>query len=94
MEDYRMEISLQQAEHIANYFLQNGYDVIYEDGCLVGNYLIHIGENNLKLGKVKLRKYIIILEKYLNEWCSTLEMILTDNERLFESFYDKFAEVN
>lgn len=86
MKDYRKEISSRQADVIVNYFIENGYDVAYDDGTLIGNYFIEVGENYLKLGRIKLRKYIIIVEKFLNEWSSTLEMILTDSEELFESY--------
>jgi len=93
MKDYRTKISSQQANSITSYFIENDYDVVCAEGSLIDNYLIKVGENNLKLGKVKLRKYIIIIGKYLNEWSSTLEMILTDNEEMFESFHDKLTEV-
>lgn len=87
MKDIRMMISHQQAENIVNSLIKMGYDVEILEGCLNNNYFCEVGENNLKLGRKKLRKYLIITEKYINEWSNGLEMLLTDNQ---EKYYDTF----
>ena len=85
MKDIRMMIPYKQAENIVNSLIEMGYDVVILEGCLNNNYFCEVGENNLKLGKKKLRKYLIIVEKYINEWSSGLEMLLTDSQ---EKYYE------
>lgn len=91
MKDYRTEISSGCANNVVNYFIENGFNVEYKEGVLLDNYCIEVGENKLKFGKVKVRKYIIIVEKYLNEWSSSLEMILTDKKETYEQYYKEIA---
>lgn len=91
MKDYRTEISSGTADNIVNYFVQNGFDVVCKEGALLDNYCINVGENVLRIGKVKVRKYLIIVEKYMNEWSSSLEMILTDNIETYEQYYKKIT---
>ena len=79
-------IDLKGAENIANYFLDNGYDVEVSEGCMLDSYFIEVGENNLKIGRAKVRKYIMIIDEYVNEWTSRLKLIMTDD-------YNKFSEV-
>lgn len=86
MKDYTSQISQAQADKIINYFIDNDYSVEVAEGTLTDNYLVNVGTNNLKLGHVKIRKYIVIIGKYLNEWSSTLDLILTDNEKTFRDF--------
>ena len=83
MKDVRMTIQLQQAENIVNSLVEMGYNVEILEGSLNDNYFCEVGENNLKLGRKKLRKYLIIIEKYINEWSSGLEMLLTDNKKTY-----------
>lgn len=88
MKDYRIEISSNSANNIVKYFEFHGFNVECKEGVLLDNYCIEVGENNLKIGKVKVRKYIIIIEKYINEWSSSLEMILTDSKEIYERFWN------
>lgn len=85
MKDIRVMIPYQQAENIVNSLIGMGYNVGILEGCLNDNYFCEVGENNLKLGRKKLRRYLIIVEKYINEWSSGQEMLLTDNQ---EKYYD------
>ena len=85
MKDVKMMIPYKQAENIVNSLIKMGYDVEILEGSLKDNYFCEVGENNLKLGRKKLRKYLTITEKYINEWSSGLEMLLTDSQ---ETYYD------
>lgn len=51
------------------------------DGVLLDSYIIYDAEN-IQIGKIKPRKYIILREKYLNCWSSTIEMTMTDDENM------------
>lgn len=91
MKDYRTEISSGCANNVVNYFIENGFNVECREGALLDNYCIEVGENKLKIGKVKVRNYLIIVEKYLNEWSSSLEMILTDNKETYDRYYKEIT---
>lgn len=60
-------------------------DVDIFEGCLVDN-LVFYDTTNIKLGRVKPRKYIIIKEVYLNEWSSGIELTMTDNDDKVNEF--------
>lgn len=64
-------------------------EVGYYPGCLLDNYLLYNWDN---------KKYIIIQEKYVNCWTSTLIATKTDDEKLVDNFLkeqDKvFDEIN
>lgn len=61
----------------------------YYPGCLLDNYLLYNWDNE---------KYIIIQEKYVTTWTSTLIATETDDEKLVDNFLkeqDKvFDEIN
>ena len=89
MNDYQIQITETQANNIVDFFVSNGCnDIIIKEGCLQDNYCLDIGENNYKIGRIKIRKYLIITEKYLNEWSSYLELIMTDNENIYNKYYN------
>lgn len=92
MKDVRMTISLKSCDNIVQALQERNYDVECVEGSLLDNYFCEIGENTLKVGRWKLRKYMIILERYVNEWTSTLELILTDSEETYYSLYDKYMK--
>lgn len=52
-------------------------EVGYYPGCLLDNYLLYDWDNNT---------YIIIQEKYVNCWTSTLVATKTNNEKLADDF--------
>lgn len=86
MKDYTSKISQARADLIVNYLIDHEYPVECVEGALVDDYLVDVGENNLRLGNVKIRKYLIIIGEYLNEWSSALKLILTDDEEVFENY--------
>lgn len=67
--------------------------LMIEEGSLLDNYLF-INNGKLKLGKSKKKyKYIVVLEKYLNEWSSTWTLITTNNIERLEIFKDRIDEI-
>jgi len=92
MKDYKADINLKSVEQILKFANDNNHEVDMFDGCCLDNYIIY-SNSKIKIGKLKPRKYIILLEKYLNEWSSVTEMILTDNDLYVESLINQFELV-
>lgn len=88
MKDYRTIISSGIVENICD-ALADFLDE-YFVGCLQDNYFFSVGNNNLKLGRIKLRKYVMILEKGLNEWSSVNELYMTDSEKKYRELLDMY----
>lgn len=60
-------------------------DVIEKTGSLLDEYLIH--NDTITFGKSrKAYKYIIFKERYLNEWSSCIDLILTNDNKHIEYF--------
>lgn len=92
MKDVRMIIDLKSCDNIIQGLQERNYDVECVEGSLLDNYFCEVGENNLKLSRWKLRKYLIVLERFVNEWTSTLELILTDNAETYYNLYNSYTE--
>ena len=76
------EITLDQCQEL---ILNPDLDQVgYYPGCLLDNYLLCNWDNE---------KYIIIQEKYLNEWSSTLMATKTNDRKLVDDFFKKQEEV-
>lgn len=88
MKDYRMIISSDTVKNICT-VLADSLDDCFE-GCLQDSYFFNVGNNNMKWGRVKLRKYVMILEKGLNEWSSVNELYMTDSEKKYRELYDMY----
>lgn len=58
-------------------------------GSLLDNY-IFIGTDNIKVGRRKPRKFMIVEEKYVNCWTSSYRLIMTDSERTVEKYRKAF----
>ena len=61
--------------------------IYYEtvEGTLQDNYLF-FNDNIITFKGIRPRKYIIIEEKYLNEWSSELVMTMTDKDSKVDEF--------
>lgn len=99
MTDYKCKVSLEVADKIYSQLTQAGYDVKVFEGVLLDSYFCEIGENakfrfTLKRGgRVKLRKYLMIIQNVKNEWSSDLTLVLTDDKEEYENELKKFKEV-
>ena len=92
MKDVRMRITMENCNNIVNALQERNYDVECVPGGTLDNYFCEVGESNLKLSRWKLRKYLIVLERFVNEWASTLELILTDNAETYYNLYNSYME--
>lgn len=92
MKDVRMRITMETCDNIVNSLQERNYDVEYVPGGTLDNYFCEVGESNLKLSRWKLRKYLIVLERFVNTWTSTLELILTDNVETYYNLYNSYME--
>lgn len=72
----KKEITLEQCQKL---ILNPDFDQLgYYPGCLLDNYLLY----DWNAGT-----YIIIQEKYLNEWSSTLMATKTNDRKLVDDFF-------
>lgn len=83
--DYVTNIEMVVADKCIELAGELGIDYETYQGCLLDNHVIR-GAERIGFGRVKPRKFIMIKEKYLNEWSSVLEMTMTDNEKIVNEF--------
>ena len=74
MRDRILEVNQEMVNKLTN--ISGNYEKY--DGTLLDNYIFH-DTQNIRIGRSKPRAFILIKEKYLNEWNSTYEMVMTDN---------------
>lgn len=76
------EITLDQCQKL---ILSPDFDQLgYYPGCLLDNYLLYNWDNHT---------YIIIQEKYVNCWTSTLVATKTNDKKLVDDFFKVQDEV-
>ena len=80
MRDRILEVNQEMVNKLTN--ISGNYEKY--DGTLLDNYIFH-DTQNIRICRSKPRAFILIKEKYLNEWNSTYEMVMTDN---FEKVLD------
>ena len=85
MREFSQKITLEEADNIIGFFVENGYEIDTYTDALLDATFIHVGKNNLKIGRAKCREYLMILPVYLNEWSSELMLVMTDSKRKFET---------
>ena len=83
LKDYVKDINMESAVNLVNFAYDNHYEVTCYEGVLLDNYIIH-SDKTLKVGRAKPREYIILRERFVNEWTSKIEMTLTDNEKTLD----------
>lgn len=76
------EITLEQRQELI--LDPNLEEVGYYPGCLLDNYLLYDWDNHT---------YIIIKEKYVNCWTSTLIATKTNDKKLVDDFFKTQDEV-
>lgn len=93
MKTVSWKISMEQADALVASLFDNGFEPLCIPGSLQDNWICYIGENsNYKMGRYKLRKYILIREVYENTWSSGLELELTDDDSVFEAWIRHYEE--
>lgn len=76
------EITLEQCQELI--LNPDFYQLGYYPGCMMDNYLLYNCDTC---------KYILIQEKYLNDWSSNLIATKTDDEKLVDNFFKVQDEV-
>lgn len=83
MKRVEIDINLKQSNEIINGLANAGFcadEVI--PGALLDNIFFDLGPApGLKLGRKKLRQYVMLLEHYVNSWSSVTRFIMTDSEK-------------
>ena len=90
MKNYVKEISMETANKIIT--MATELNILFDgfDGTLLDNYIVYNdADTQIKFGRSKPRKYIIIEEFYKNCWTSGLRMTCTDDDKLADEFLDK-----
>ena len=79
-------ISSSYADALLKCLEENGFKYLTIPGVMQDNYICKIDNANYKLGRFKLRKYLLIREVYKNEWSSGLELVLTDDDSVYKAW--------
>ena len=87
--DFKEQISLKEFDNILGQACNFELDFDVYEGSLLDNATITNDEVK-KIGR-KTRKYLIMVEKYLNCWTSTIELIGTDNEQTYDKWVNRFG---
>ena len=90
MENYVKEISMETANKIIT--MATELNILFDgfDGTLLDNYIVYNdSDTQIKFGRSKPRKYIIIEEFYKNCWTSGLRMTCTDDDKLADEFLER-----
>lgn len=88
MKDVTMIIESETVDKFFEIFSDSWDDTFA--GCLLDNHFFDIGKNNYKIGRKKIRSYVVIREKYLNEWGSCYELYMTDSEKKYRELFDMY----
>ena len=90
MKDYKTEIN--NGEELAHKLTDLGYEPECVEGNLQDNYFFE-GMENIGFSRgAKPRKYVMIIEHYLNCWSSDHMLILTDNQQTYEKLLSEYQE--
>ena len=90
MKNYVKEISMETADKVIT--MATELNILFDgfDGTLLDNYIVYNdSDTQIKFGRSKPRKYIIIEEFYKNCWTSGLRMTCTDNDKLADEFLER-----
>ena len=90
MKNYVKEISMETANKIIT--MATELNILFDgfDGTLLDNYIVYNdSDTQIKFGRSRPRKYIIIEEFYKNCWTSGLRMTCTDDDKLADEFLER-----
>ena len=102
-EDFVAEIDLQSVNNILNYAVESGCEINRYQGSLLDNYIVYDAEElifkisdsepyNKEYNLIKDKKYILLKEKFLNEWSSITEITFTNDEQKVIDFEKQFED--
>ena len=89
---YRKVLNIKTVDRLIEQLYDKGYEhADFSDGSLLDNHLFFL-DDKVRIGRIKARKYLFFIEKYLNSWSSCYEMILTDSEKEYNEIYNTLFE--
>ena len=89
---YREILDTKTVDRLIDQLYDNGYEhADFAEGCTIDNHLFFLADD-ICIGRIKARKYLFFVEKYLNEWSSCYEMILTDSQKVYDELYNGYFE--
>lgn len=89
--DFKEVVTMAGYNKIIDLACNNNMIVDIYQGCLLDNVII-VNDDIIKIGR-KTRKYLIMVEKYLNCWTSNIELIGTDDEQTYNKWVEKFDQL-
>ncbi len=92
MRTVKMQISVGSAEQLIS-TIPRDVDLDVFEGSLTDSYVVDFGASKkYKIGRRLCRRYLVAREIYLNAWSSGIELILTDSEKLYNSYIKALKE--
>lgn len=94
MKDYKRYTSLENTTNLLQQFAELDCDIFTIEGGLNGTHLIiteHLQDTH-KMGRIKLRKYLILGHEFASEYHNHLYLHLTDNDKVFEKLHKEYEE--
>ena len=94
MKDYKCYIDLDNTEDLLHKLMELDSVIFVIEGALNDTYLINTEhlQGSHKLGRVKFRKYMILGHEFASEYHNHLYMQLTDNDKVFDKWYQEYEE--
>ena len=94
MKDYKRYTTLENTTNLLQQFAELDCDIFTIEGGLNDTHLIiteHL-QGSHKMGRIKLRKYMILGHEFASEYHNHLYMQLTDNDKVFDELYKEHEE--
>ena len=88
MKDYNNQITYDSLTGFVDYAFDNGYQVETIEGALNDTHIIHNVDKKLSIKGVRARDYIILYPKFLNAWCNSFHILMTDDENRVNGFLE------
>ena len=95
MKDYKKYVDLDYTQDLLGTLVNLGCETFTIEGALNDTHLViteELQRKGYKLGRVKFRKYMILGHEFASECHNHLYMELTDNDKIFEYFYQEYEE--
>lgn len=94
MKDYKRYTNLENTTSLLQQFSELDCDIFTIEGGLNDTHLIITEplQDTHKMGRIKLRKYMILGYEHASEYHNHLYMQLTDNDKLYEELCQEYEE--
>ncbi|WP_171299797.1 hypothetical protein [Enterococcus cecorum] len=89
---YRKVLGTKTVDRLIDQLYDKGYEHSdFSEASLLDNHLFFL-DDNVRIGRIKARKYLFFVEKYLNSWSSCYEMVLTDSQKVYDELYSGYFD--